>query len=114
MENLPIEKGFVIIKWWTSQKPTDKLLVFQLTVIIALATSLINVLGTNGTLQEKSLNRTIECEQRVASSVAWQRNRDDSLRAADNKECELEKQQMYDRYNIVRDRNENITKAIKK
>ena len=114
MENLPIKEGFAILKWWTSQKPTDKLLVFLVIVIIVLATSLVNVLGTNGTLQKENLGARIECEQRVLSSVTWQRNRDDSLRAQDNRDCELEKQAIYGRAPILEKRNQNIEKALKK
>ena len=112
MENL--QQGFAILKWWTSQKPTDKLLVFLVIVNIILATSLVNVLGTNGTLQEKNLTRTNECEQRVASSNNWIRNRYDSLRAQDNRDCELEKQAIYGRAPILEKRNQNIEKELKK
>ena len=111
MEN--IQQGFAIVRWWIGLKAQDKLIAFLLSVVIALTTSLINVLGTNGILQEKNLNRTIECEQRVASSVAWQRNRDDSLRDNDNKNCELEKQDIYNRVGIIKQRNDKIQKAIK-
>ena len=51
MENL--QQGFAILKWWTTQKPTDKLLVFLVIVIIVLATSLVNVLGTNELYKKK-------------------------------------------------------------
>ena len=113
MENLPIDKGFAILKWWTSQKPTDKLLVFLVIVIIVLATSLVNVLGTNGTLQKENLNARVECEQRVNISVTWQRNRDDSILANKEVKWEIERQLFYSRAPIVKDRNERIEKALK-
>lgn len=113
MENLPIEKGFAIVRWWTSQKPTDKLLVFLLSVIIAVSTVSIRLYSYNTELQKENLSGRIEAEQRNSNSLQAQRNRDDSLRAEDNKECEFEKQQIYDRVNIIKKRNENITKAIK-
>ena len=113
MENVPIKQAFGIVKWWTGLKTIDKLVSFLVSVIIALSTVSVRLYGTNATLQKENLGARIECEQRVLSSVTWQRNRDDSLRAEDNKECELEKQAIYGRAPIIEKRNEKLTKALK-
>ena len=114
MENLPIKEGFAIVRWWIGLKAQDKLIAFLLSVIIALATVSTRLYSYNTELQRENLFGRVEAEQRNSNSLQTQRNRDDSLRAEDNKECELEKQQIYDRVNIVKQRNENIIKAIKK
>ena len=113
MENLPIKEGFAIVRWWTEQKPTDKLLVFLLAVIISVSTVAIRLYSTNTELQRENLAGRIEAEQRNSNALQSQRNRDDSLREEDNKECELEKQQIYNRFSIIKDRNDKIQKAIK-
>ena len=108
MEN-PVEKTFEIVKWWATLKLLDKLLVYLLTVIIALTTSLINVIGTNG-----KLHNTIEInEQRNSNNLQKQRDRDDSIRTEDNKQCELEKERIYSRADTIKIRNDRITKALK-
>lgn len=114
MENLPVERGFAIVKWWIGLKAQDKLIAFLLSVIIAVSTVSTRLYSSNAELQRDNLAARVECEQRVASSVQWQRNRDDSLRAQDNKDCELEKQAIYGRVPIIEKRNEKIEKALKK
>ena len=113
MENLPIKEGFAIVKWWAAQKPTDKLLVFLLAVIISVSTVAIRLYSSNSELQRENLAGRIEAEQRNSNSLQAQRNRDDSLRAEDNKDCELEKQAIYNRVGIIRERNDKIQKALK-
>ena len=113
MENIPIDKTFAIVKWWTSQKPTDKLLVFLLACIISVSTVAVRLYSTNTDLQRENLAARVECEQRLASSVQWQRNRDDSLNAIDARNWEIEKQEIYNRVDIIKKRNDKIQKAIK-
>lgn len=109
MENLPLEKTFQIVQWWATLKLLDKLLVYLLTVIIALTTSLINVINTNGVLHTKiEIN-----EQRNSNNLQKQRDRDDSIRTEDNKQCELEKERIYSRADTIKLRNDRITKALK-
>ena len=113
MENVPVKEVFVVVRWWTSLKTIDKLVSFLVAVILSLSTVSVRLYGTNATLQKENLGARIECEQRVLTSVTWQRNRDDSLRAEDNKECELEKQAIYGRAPIIEKRNQSIEKALK-
>ena len=113
MENIPIDKTFAIVKWWTSQKPTDKLLVFLLACIISVSTVAVRLYSTNTDLQRENLAARVECEQRLASSVQWQRNRDDSLNAIDARHWEIEKQEIYNRVDIIKKRNDKLQKAIK-
>ena len=112
MENLPIKETFGIVKWWTGLKTIDKLVSFLVSVIIALATVSVRLYGTNAVLQKENLSARVECEQRVLTSVTWQRNRDDSIRAQDNKDCELEKQAIYGRAPLIEKRNEKMHKAL--
>lgn len=113
MENVPIKQAFGILKWWTSLKPTDKLLAFLVACIIAVSTVSVQLYSTNAQLQKENLNARVEAEQRNSNSLQAQRNRDDSLRAEDNKDCELEKQAIYNRVGIIRERNDKIQKALK-
>ena len=113
MENLPIDKTFAIVKWWTSQKPQDKLLVFLLACIISVSTVAIRLYSSNSELQKENLAARVEAEQRNTFSLQTQRNRDDSLRAEDRKVCELEKQEIYNRVGIIKERNEKIERALK-
>ena len=113
MENVPIDKTFAIVKWWTTQKPADKLLVFLLACIISLSTVATRLYSSNSDLQSENLAKRVEAEQRNTSSLQSQRNRDDSLRAEDKKLCELEKQEIYNRVGIIRERNDKIEKALK-
>lgn len=113
MENLPIEKGFAIVRWWIGLKAQDKLIAFLLAVIISVSTVATRLYSTNSELQRENLAARVECEQRLASSVQWQRNRDDSLNAIDARNWEIEKQEIYNRVDIIKKRNDKLQKAIK-
>ena len=113
MENLQIDKTFAIVKWWTSQKLQDKFLVFLVACIIFLTAVSVRLYSSNTDLHTENLSKRVEAEQRNTSSLQSQRNRDDSLRAEDKKLCELEKQEIYNRVGIIRERNDKIEKALK-
>ena len=108
-----MEKIFGIVKWWTGLKPTDKLLAFMVTAIIGLSTVAVRLYSTNAILQKENLSARVEAEQRVASSVAFVRNRYDSMIAEKERSFEIERQTFYNRTPIIKERNNKIINALK-
>ena len=121
MENLPIEKGIGLLKWWTGLKPTDKLLAFLVACIIAVSTIGIKMYGNNVTLQkEKSilekenLNYAKECEARAAVVAISERNRSDSVVASVRIKYEVELQRLFiSRTSEIKQKNEKIKTVLK-
>lgn len=109
---------FSIVKWWTSQKPTDKLFAFMLFVIIGLATTNIKIYGQNATLQETKYIDMQECERRalIQSELKADKalKRSDSLRIEDKKQCETEIQNLFEqRTPHIKSRTQKIENALR-
>lgn len=66
-------------KWWTTQKPLDKLFVLLIIALIGSVTLNLRQAGSASALQEIKETTRIECEQRLERRLTEQRNFSDSI-----------------------------------
>lgn len=105
---------FTILKWWTVQRPMDKLFVFMIVVIATVGIGSVRLYGQKEALSQSRYSDMQEYERRSELKAEIALKRSDSLRAVDKKECEMEKQQLYnERTPYIKDRTQKIKNELK-
>lgn len=114
MENVPIEKGIGVMKWWATLKPAEKTLTVLLACLLASATINVYQFAGNSGLQKDNLSYAKECEARAAIVAIKERNRGDSLLALEKIKYEIQLQKLFsERTPEIKERNEKIQKVLK-
>ena len=109
---------FTILKWWTAQRPQDRLFVFMVLLIATFGLTSLRLYGQKEAIAQSRYEDMMECEKRSAAQAEIKAERalkrSDSLRAADRLECENQFQNLLnERTPIIKDRTQKIQKELK-
>ena len=120
MEHVPLKQAFGILKWMTSLKPLDRLFAFTVAVFVASATinfyqykEITRVQTEKNVVEKENLLYTKDCESRVARVTIKERDRADSLVAAERLKNDVQLQKLFiERTKAVRNSNEKIKTVL--